>query len=614
MRILIVGNIIKDVYLNLDKKENHFETDESGTPWMDVAFDGGHHSYFSRTSVFGGANVTLEVFKNLGLDAAVSRPEDEKLADSYRYILNADDKISYFVPSERKITKFIAPNNPVDWIFVDRSAEIDGELVSKIKNYIGLTHAKLAFFAATKKYDEMQAETRSAARELVRISNIVFSDDVLKEAHPGGVNCLILDNEIRCGEFVRRYRVSRNDLMTHLTSYSIIAATIFGTMVSGASTKDALELASINVENSRITGSLSKEELQKKLQSHKEQDGNLRLIAKSLVSPGKGILAADESGGSIHKKFEEAGIPDDEEHRRNYRNIFFTTHHLADYINGVILFDETARQKADDGRDYVSYLTSLGIIPGIKVDLGLELFSEPEYVSEKYTTGLEDLPERLAEYYEMGARFAKWRAAFEVSLDGVGGDEISIKTPSTFAIQKNCEILAEYARDCQNAGIVPIVEPEVVHDGYYSVETCAKITGQILDTLFEQLKRFNVNIEGCLLKVNMVLAGKKYEKQSSPEEVGYWTAKVLKEHCPKELSGIVFLSGGQSVEQSTENLQAIVNNGPFPWPVTFSFARALQGPALDAWKGDNNNADDAREAFLRRLVANCQALRKNNLS
>ena len=614
MRILIVGNVIKDVYLNLDDKKNSFETDENGIPWLDIAFDGRHHEYFSRTSVFGGANVSLEVLKNLGLDVTISRPDEDKIADSYRYILNANENISYFVPSERKITKFISPNNPVDWIFVDRSAEIDDDLVSKIKNYIGLTHAKLAFFANVKKYDEMPAETRTLARELIRISNVIFSDDVLKDIHGNGITCTILDNEIRMGDYVKRYRVSRNDLMTHLTSYSIISATIFGTMITGASAKDALELASINVENSKITGTLTKEALQERLGSFKDRDGNLRLIAKTLVSPGKGILAADESGGSIHKKFEEAGIADDEEHRRDYRNIFFTTHRLSDYVNGVILFDETARQKSDDGRDYVSFLTSLGIVPGIKVDQGLEPFSDPDHVNENYTKGLEDLPKRLAEYYEMGARFAKWRAAFNVELEGVGGTEVSIKTPSSFAIEKNCEILAQYAKDCQNAGIVPIVEPEVVHDGYYSIETCAKITGQILDTLLEKLKRFNVNIEGCLLKVNMVLAGKKFENQSTPEEVGSMTAKVLREHCPKELAGVVFLSGGQSVEQATKNLQAVTNNGPFPWPVTFSFARALQSPALDAWKGDNKNADDAREAFSRRLVANCKALRKNDLS
>ncbi len=223
------------------------------------------------------------------------------------------------------------------------------------------------------------------------------------------------------------------------------------------------------------------------------------------------------------------------------------------------------------------------------------------------------MPERLAEYYEMGARFAKWRAAFEVTLDGVGSDNVTVKTPSKFAIEKNCEILAQYARDCQNAGIVPIVEPEVVHDGYYSVETCAKITSDILDCLFKQLEKFNVNLEGCILKTNMVLAGKKYETQSTPEEVGEWTAKVLREHCPKSLAGVVFLSGGQGVEQATDNLQAVTNNGPLPFPVTFSYARALQGPALDAWRGDNANADAAREAFAARLVANCKALTKNTI-
>jgi fructose-bisphosphate aldolase class I len=401
--------------------------------------------------------------------------------------------------------------------------------------------------------------------------------------------------------------------MTHLTSYSIIAATIFGAMINGKSTKDALEMAAVNVENSTITESLTLSQLISMIEKRRETDGNLRLIAKTMVSPGRGILAADESGGSIHKKFEEAGIPDDEEHRRDYRNIFFTTRDLEKYVNGVILFDETARQKADDGRDFVSYLTSKGIVPGIKVDEGLEPFSEPEYAAEKWTKGLDTLPERLAEYYEMGARFAKWRAAFEVTLDGVGGDNITVKTPSRFAIERNCEILAQYAKDCQNAGIVPIVEPEVVHDGYYSVETCAKITGEILDCLFNQLTRFGVNIEGCVLKTNMVLAGKKYETQSTPAEVGEWTARVLKEHCPRELAGVVFLSGGQGVEQATENLQAVTNNGPFPWPVTFSYARALQGPALDAWKGDNANADTAREAFAARLVANCKALTKNTI-
>ena len=611
MRILIVGNVLKDVYLSLDERQNKVEADENGVSWMDIAFNGETHPYFSRTSVFSGATVTLEVLTKLGINATISGTDEEKVADSYRYILSYDDNISYLSESKCKTSVFVAPNQPADWVFVDRSAELDEELVEKIKNYLGLTHAKLAFFANTKKMaDKIFSES---AKELIRVSNVVFTDGELEDIALNGVVCSISEREIRCGSYVRRYKVSRNELKTHLTTYSIIAATIFGAMLEGNSTIEALEIAALNVENSTISETLSLERLKQMIEKRKETDGNLRLIAKTMVTPGRGILAADESGGSIHKKFEEAGIPDDEAHRRDYRNIFFTTHDLEKYVNGVILFDETARQLSDDGRDFVSYLTSKGIVPGIKVDEGLEPFSEPEYANEKWTKGLDTLPERLAEYYEMGARFAKWRAAFEVTLDGVGSDNVVVKTPSKFAIEKNCEILAQYARDCQNAGIVPIVEPEVVHDGYYSIETCAKITGDILDCLFKQLEKFNVNLEGCILKTNMVLAGKKYETQSTPEEVGQWTVKVLREHCPKELAGVVFLSGGQGVEQATDNLQAVTNNGPLPFPVTFSYARALQGPALDAWKGDNNNADNAREAFAARLVANCKALVKNNL-
>ena len=608
MRILIVGNIIKDVYLSLDERQNRFETDENGTPWMDVAFNGERHSFFSRTSVFGGALVTLEVFKKFGLDASISgyNPENH-VADTYRYIMSVGDNISYFVPTERAATKFIAPNEPVDWIFVDRSTEISDDLITGIKNYIGLSNAKLAIFVTTKNYHEQ-------VEELVKIADLVFADGELKELPQKGVVCTILDREIKCGSIVRRYKVSRNDLMTHLTSYSIVAVTIFCSMLSGKSTKEALEMAAINAENATLSETLTVNRLTEILEERHRKEGNLRLIAKTIVSPGRGILAADESGGSIHKKFEEAGILDDEEHRRDYRNIFFTTHDLNKYVNGIILFDETARQKADNGSDFVSYLTLLGIVPGIKVDQGLESFSDPEYAKEKYTKGLDGLPERLAEYYEMGARFAKWRAAFEVTLDGVGSDNVTIKTPSKYAIEKNCEILAQYAKDCQNAGIVPIVEPEVVYDGYYSIETSAKVTGSILYCLFRTLEKFNVNLEGCILKTNMILAGKKFERQSTPKEVGEWTAKILREYCPKELAGVVFLSGGQTVEQATANLQEITNNGPFPWPVTFSFARALQAPALEAWKGDNNNADEARNAFAARLVANCKALTKNDLS
>ena len=205
----------------------------------------------------------------------------------------------------------------------------------------------------------------------------------------------------------------------------------------------------------------------------------------------------------------------------------------------------------------------------------------------------------------MGLRFAKWRAAFEIRLDQFG----HIATPTDAAIKVNCQILAKYAKACQAAGLVPIVEPEVVYDGDYSIEQNSEVTGKILTQLFNSLKELKINLRATILKVNMVLAGKKSGQNSTPEEVGIFTASVLKNHVPSSLAGVVFLSGGQTVEQATDNLAAVIKNGPFPWPVTFSFARALQDPALFTWAGDNKKADAARQAFLARLIANSNALK-----
>ena len=372
--------------------------------------------------------------------------------------------------------------------------------------------------------------------------------------------------------------------------------------IPGNSVEDSLTLARINIENSKLNAVLPLAELQEIAENASPKE-NLELIAANLVLKPKGILAADESGGSIKKKFSQLDIPDTYENRRDYRNIFFTTKDLEKYVNGIILFDETARQLADNGQNYVDFLTSRRIIPGIKVDQGLTKFDNS---LETYTKGLVGLDERLKEYYMMGLRFAKWRAAFEIRLSTTG----AILTPTTHAIEENCRILAEYAKKCQSAGLVPVVEPEVVYDGYYSIDQNAEITGKILDELFKKLTDFGVNLRACILKVNMVLAGKNYETPSTPEEVGAKTAEVLKNHVPAELAGVVFLSGGQTVKQATDNLAEVEKNGPFPWPVTFSFARALQDPALYAWKGNNENADAARQAFLDRLIANTEALKK----
>jgi len=601
-KILIIGNALKDIYLRLNERREELETDENGTKWLNWGFNGSSHEFFRRTSIYSGAVVTLEVLENFGLSADIYGQDNDQIRDgqmenikaaNYRYILCAEDQISYLVPTEKYPTEFktteIDPE--YDWVFVDRSAILSKELVENLVTILNQqSDLKLAFYSPKR--------ITKTAEPLLKKADVIFTDHPLHHSITTSEVYEISETEIKIGNYYQKLtKLQKTELYTHLTTYSIIAATIFGAKLKGKTKEDQLLMAKMNIENSKLDETVSSEELEELAEEEKTSAINLRQMAAQLVAKGKGILAADESGGSIHKKFESMNIPDDFDHRRNYRNLFFTTDGLENYVNGVILFDETARQQADDGRDFVKYLTSKGIIPGIKVDKGLANLPSS---TEKFTLGLSDLDKRLEEYYNMGLRFAKWRAAFEVTES----------TPTKNAILKNAEILADYALKCQNAHIVPIVEPEVVFDGNFGIDTCAGITGIILRELFAKLAERKVDLKATILKVNMVIAGKQFATQSTPEEVGDWTARTLKCFVPEDLAGVVFLSGGQTPEQATANLQAVTNNGPFPWPVTFSFARALQGPALEAWKGDNNNYPEAKAAFLERLKANCAALEK----
>ncbi len=603
MNILIVGNVLKDVYLNLDTR-TEFESDKNGVNWLDLSFDASMHHFFNRTSSYGGAAVTLDVLKNMGLSAAISGSDfsledgpSSTPASAYRYILVADGGTSYIVPSTKATTDFATPSTTIDYIFVDRSAELTEKASKLIRTY-------LEFSTTTKLILYVRSNENPALTSLLDLADLVFVENntAVSKSFPQDKIIHISDSEISTGHVATKIDAPRIDTLTHLSAYSIISSTILGGFILGKTIEESLKLAKLNVENSTLNSVLSLEELENLSENSGDCD-NLELIAASMVMKEKGILAADESGGSIKKKFAQLDIEDTFNNRHDYRDIFFTTPGLEDYVNGVILFDETARDHADNGETYVDYLISKRIIPGIKVDQGLEPWNGSEL--ENVTKGLDGLESRLREYYAMGLRFAKWRAAFNLTLN----DEGDIVTPSVENIAENARILAEYAKKCQSAGIVPIVEPEVVYDGYYPIEKSADVTGKILDNLFEHLAKFDVNLKACILKVNMVLAGKKFETQSTPEEVGLSTATVLKNHVPSELAGVVFLSGGQTVEQATNNLAAVTKNGPFPWPVTFSFARALQDPALFTWKGDNKNADAARNAFKDRLIANCDALK-----
>ena len=327
-------------------------------------------------------------------------------------------------------------------------------------------------------------------------------------------------------------------------------------------------------------------------EKHRE---NLKKVAEQMVALGKGILAADESTGTIEKKFTKAGIPCTQDSRRAYRGLFFTTPGFGEFISGVILYDETIRQSASDGRSFVSILQKAGVLPGIKVDQGVkEMDGSP---NEKVTKGLDGLPERLKEYAKLGAKFAKWRAVITIG-EGL---------PTDGNLRQNAKDLAAYAKDCQEAGVVPIVEPEVLMDGSHDISACRDASERTLTALFEELKKAGVAIDGIILKTNMVVPAKDCPQQATPEEIAEATLGLFKKVLPKELVGQAFLSGGQSEEEATANLDAINKRGPLPWKMSFSYGRALQNTALKTWNGKPENVPAAQKAFLHRAKMNSLA-------
>jgi fructose-bisphosphate aldolase class I len=314
-----------------------------------------------------------------------------------------------------------------------------------------------------------------------------------------------------------------------------------------------------------------------------------------LLAAPRGILAADESMGTMSSRLEKIGVDPTTENRAAYREVIGTAPGLGNYVSGMILFDETIRQHFADGTPFAEGLAREGIIPGIKVDTGAKplAFAPGETVTE----GLDGLRDRLAEYKQLGARFAKWRAVVNIG-DGL---------PSECALVANSHALARYAALCQEAGIVPIVEPEVLMDGEHTMERCEEITAAALRRVFADLAVERVSYEGMLLKPNMIVPGKKSGQRATPEEVAEATVRVFKDVVPAAVPGIVFLSGGQSPDEATANLNAINKLGPLPWRLSFSFGRALLDPALAAWAGDDANRDAAHEALLDRARANAAA-------
>jgi fructose-bisphosphate aldolase class I len=319
----------------------------------------------------------------------------------------------------------------------------------------------------------------------------------------------------------------------------------------------------------------------------------LARTAQAIVAPGKGILAADESSGTIKKRFDTIDVESTEENRRAYRELLFTTAGVEDYISAVILFDETIRQSSADGTRFAKVLADKGVIPGIKVDTGAKQLALAEK-GETVTEGLDGLRDRLAEYAELGARFAKWRATYTIT------DTL----PSQYAVDVNAEALARYAALCQEAGLVPIVEPEVLMEGTHTIERSDDVTASVLHALYDQLYQQRIFLEGTLLKPNMVLPGYESDRQVSDDEIAEVTVRNFRWNVPVAVPGIVFLSGGQTDEEATARLNAMNTLGPHPWELSFSYGRALQAAPLKAWKGKASNLAAAQAAFAHRARCN----------
>jgi len=319
---------------------------------------------------------------------------------------------------------------------------------------------------------------------------------------------------------------------------------------------------------------------------------NMQNIARALVAPGKGILAADESLPTIEKRFQSIGVPSAEENRRAYRDLLFTTPELGNYISGAILFEETLRQSDSRGNPFPEALRKERIIPGIKVDKGTKALAG--FPGDKITEGLDGLRDRFAEYAKLGAQFAKWRAVITIGPD----------IPSATCIESNAEALGRFAALSQEAGLVPIVEPEVLMDGDHPLERHLEVTEKMLQAVFIALRRHRVQLEAMLLKPNMVLPGKKCAQQVSNDEIAKATLACMLRHVPAAVPGLVFLSGGQGDVEATERLNAMNKRGRAPWQLSFSFGRALQAPALAAWKGRPENIAAAQAALLHRARCN----------
>lgn len=610
-KILIIGNVLKDVYLKLDNRQNDFEEDARGIQWLDLAFNGEKHGFFKRTAVYGGAAVSMAVLSRLGVEAKILGSQTEfkngeilwqDQPDDYRYIFCHEGEITYFTPSSRKVTDWVTPNGTPEWLLIDRSATISARLVDEVKNFI-------KFSPATKIAVHVEKQMTPDGQRLAEMADILFVEDeppvhteekIVDKIDLGKPSkqlvCHISPRKIVLNDAEESWVLSKTDMMTHLTVYSTIVATVLGVVAAGGSAADAVLWARLNAEHATLEASLSAKKLQELAKSEREKRENMKIITQSLMAPRMGILAADESERTLTERLVSFGIPANASTRKAYREMLLSTPELKEYASGVILSEETAKAKTERGQNFVEYLAGRGVITGIKADQGQIQFGDTE---ETYSLGEVGLIERLRDYYNMGARFAKWHAKFVIGKD----------LPSFKLVEQSAELIAGFVKECQLVGIVPMIESDVSLDGDYTIEQSLETTNRVLAIIFEKIERRRADFDSVILKTNMVSAGSEAVAQSTPREVAMATVAVVKHVVPKYVAGVVFMSGGQAPKVATQNLAAICKEKPFPWSVSYAFGRALQDPVMQIWKGKEENAKAAQAALKRHLQENSEAIR-----
>lgn len=578
-KILVVGNVLKDTYLQLDERQNQLERDERGVNWLEMSFDGAAWRYFHRTSVLGGAAVSLMTLRQLGVAAELAREEAPVI---YRYILSLQDKVSYIVPSSQTVTEWQEPAEVPEWILVDRSAVVAERLVGAIWQYQQEhPEVKLAVY--------LSKQLSPAARRLAGCADLVFVEDELEELRhgtswlrQGAAICHLGRQRLRLGEAEENWEIERVDTMTHLTIFSIVAATVLAILSRGGSAREALLWAKVNIEAASLDRAASRERVEQLVAAETEKRKTVRLLARELMAKGRGVLAIDEAPERLNRRLEAQGLAARAERRKEFYELLLTTPHLEQRLSGVILSEENARIRLSNGRTLLEQATVKGVMPGIKADRGLELGAD----GEQYTLGEEGLAERLGHYYRRGFRFAKWRAVF-----ACGGGK-----PGYFALEENTRRMAEFAKQCQLAGLAPVIEPEVLVGEKTTLIECVQATVRVLARTLEQLRARQVDLGTVVMKVNLLVAGLKAKPKASSAEVAYATAKVLGTLIPPEVAGVLILSGGREPQQILADLTELKEQGELPWRMSFSFSRALESPVLQAWQQEDDPSQKDRVA------------------